>query len=66
MWVRSYSKVTNDVSKDAIWQAWSDLKNWHKWNPGVEYCRIEGPFAKGNYFFLKPSNMKEVRIDESK
>lgn len=63
MWIRSYSKVTKEVSKESIFKAWSDFQSWHKWNPGVEYARIDGPVAKGNHFFLKPAGMKEVKIE---
>ncbi len=64
MWIRSYSKVANGISKEEIWKVWSDMNNCHKWNPGVEYCRMEGKFETGGHYILKPMNMsKEVRTE---
>ena len=61
-WVREFSKTYKGVSKEAIWKIWSDIDNWHEWNPGVEYCRLKGEFAVGSSFTLKSTGGPEVEI----
>ena len=63
MWQRSYSKVFKDVKPEAIWNLWTDINNWHKWNPGVDYCKLDQPFAVGSTFTLKPTGGPVVKID---
>ena len=63
MWIRTYSKTYDNVSAQAIWNQWSDVNNWHKWNPGVEYCKLHGTFAVGSHFTLKSKGGPEVKIE---
>ncbi len=62
MWRESYSKVFHDVKPESIWRVWIDINNWHVWNPGIEFCQFEKPFAVGNYFTLKPVGAPAVKI----
>lgn len=54
MWESTYSKVYENIDKKIIWNLWTDINTWPKWNPGVEYCKLHGPFSKGQFFTLKP------------
>ena len=63
MWIRTYSKTYSNITADAIWNRWSDINNWHEWNPGVEYCKLHGPFAVGSHFMLKSKGGPEVKIE---
>lgn len=63
MWQRSYSKVTNKVSKEQLWTLFSDVNNWHTWDDSIEYARMKGKFEKGNYFILRPKGGPNVRIE---
>ena len=63
MWIRTYSKTYDNVSAQAIWNQWSDVNNWHKWTPGVEYCKLHGTFAVGSHFTLKSKGGPEVKIE---
>ena len=63
MWIRQFSKIYQNVSADDIWSLWSDIDNWHEWNPGIEYCKLNGAFAKGSNFTLKSKGGPEVTID---
>lgn len=63
MWIRQFSKVYQNISPDAIWHLWSNIDNWKEWNPGVEYCKLNGKFAKGSNFTLKSKGAPEVIID---
>jgi hypothetical protein len=62
MWSKSFSKVYSGVSWQAVWQLWTDINNWPKWHGDLEYCRLEGPFAVGNHFILKPKGVRPVKI----
>jgi hypothetical protein len=62
MWQKSYSKTFPDVTPEDIWNIWTDINNWHTWNPGIEYCKLDKPFAVGNFFTLKPQGASAVQI----
>jgi hypothetical protein len=62
MWVKEYSKVFKNVNKAEIWKIWTDINNWPKWHSDLESCTLEGEFAVGNCFMLKPKGMKAVKI----
>ncbi|MBX9621503.1 MAG: polyketide cyclase [Alphaproteobacteria bacterium] len=63
MWVRTYSQVFKDIKKERVWQIWTDVNHWPKWHADLEYCKLEGAFAVGNYFMLKPKGVKAVKIE---
>jgi len=54
MWEHSCSKVYSGITKEAIWHLWSDVNNWHKYDPDIEYAKMDSSFEKGNFFILKP------------
>lgn len=62
MWTHTFRKTYKNVKKEAVWNLWTDIPNWPKWHGDLEYCKMEGPFEVGNFFFLKPKNMKPVKI----
>ena len=35
------------ASSDRVWQIWSDVSTWPRWNPDVLSISIDGPFASG-------------------
>jgi hypothetical protein len=37
-----------------VWALWQDVNNWPEWDVGLERCAIEGEFATGNGFVLRP------------
>ena len=63
MWIKTYSKTYQDVDVDAVWQMWSDIDNWPKWNPGIEYCQLNGPFTKGSFLDLKPKGAPLAQLE---
>ncbi len=63
MWIRTFSETYSGVSADAIWKLWTDIENWPKWHGDLEYCRLEGEFKVGSHFYLKPKNMRTVKIE---
>lgn len=62
MWTKSHSIVTNDATKEQMWQLFSDVNNWHTWDAGIEYATMQGRFEQGNYFTLKPKGGPKVKI----
>ncbi len=62
MWTRTYSKVTRTVTKEQVWKLFADVNNWHTWDAGIEYARMEGRFEKGNHFLLRPKGGPDVKI----
>ncbi|TGD57951.1 SRPBCC family protein [Flavobacterium humi] len=62
MWTRSYSMVTKEVTKEQLWQLFADVNNWHTWDEGIEYAKLDGAFTAGNYFTLRPKDGPNVKI----
>lgn len=62
MWTKSYSLITKEATKEQLWKLFSDVNNWHKWDSGIEYAKMEGKFEKGNFFELKPKGGPKVKI----
>ena len=62
MWTRSHSKLYQDVKLQDVWRIATDVNNWATWHGDLDYCKMEGPFAVGNHFMLKPKGVKAVRI----
>lgn len=62
MWTKSHSIVTKDVTKEQVWKLFADVNNWHTWDNGIEYAKIDGSFEKGNSFKLKPKGGPEVKV----
>lgn len=62
MWTRTFSKSYQNITKEAIWQAWADVENWPKWDTALAYCDIKCDFEAGNHFILKPAGGPKFRI----
>jgi hypothetical protein len=62
MWTRSHSIVTKNATKEQLWKLFEDVNNWHTWDDGVDYAKMEGKFEKGNHFILKPKGGPKVKI----
>ena len=63
MWTKTHSIVTRQVTKEQLWKLFANVNDWHKWDAGVEYARMDGKFEKGNHFLLKPKKGPEVKIE---
>lgn len=62
MWTRSHSITTRAVSKEQMWKLFADVNNWHRWDAGVEFAKLQGAFEKGNHFILRPKGGPNVKI----
>ncbi|RKR11818.1 polyketide cyclase/dehydrase/lipid transport protein [Flavobacterium sp. 90] len=63
MWSRSHSIVTKAVTKEQMWNLFVDVNNWHSWDTGIEYAKLEGNFEKGNHFLLRPKGGPNVKVE---
>lgn len=45
----------------AIWALLSDVTSWRRWNAGIETVALEGPFATGTWFTMKPPGQEPMR-----
>jgi hypothetical protein len=62
MWSQSHTIVTKEVTKEQMWKLFADVNNWHTWDNGIEYAKMEGKFEKGNHFLLKPKKGPKIKI----
>ncbi|MFN8309739.1 MAG: SRPBCC family protein [Chitinophagales bacterium] len=62
MWKQSHTVITNEITKEQIWKLFADVNQWHTWDAGIEFARMEGPFEKGNHFLLRPKGGPNVTI----
>lgn len=62
MWIRSCSKVYQGIKREGVWRIWTDINHWTDWHDDLDYCKLEGPFAVGNSFILKPKGAPAVKI----
>ncbi len=62
MWTKSHSIVTKEVTKEQMWKLFADVNNWHTWDEGIEFAKMEGKFEKGNFFTLRPKGGPNVKV----
>jgi hypothetical protein len=62
MWSKSHSIVTKEVTKEQMWKLAADVNNWHTWDKGVAFAKLEGRFEKGNHFMFQPTGGPRLTI----
>ena len=69
-WTHEFS-VETTADAQTIWALFQDVPGWKGWNAGIESIEMEGPFADGTWFTMKPpgqdafrSQLIEVRPNE--
>lgn len=63
MWSKSYSTKIKGLTAAQVWKVWTDVNQWHKWQPDIEFAKLEGEFKEGNSFLFKPKGGPEIRIE---
>ena len=63
MWIRTYSIVTKEVTREQMWKLFANVNNWHTWDEGTESAKLEGNFEIGNFFILKPKGGPKVKVE---
>lgn len=62
MWTKIHSQIVQGVTKEAIWQLWTDVNHWPSWHGDLDYCKMNGAFEVGNHFKLKPKGAFPVKV----
>lgn len=61
-WGRTHKIRVKGLNKGQIWKVWENVNEWHKWDTDIEFARLEGSFAVGQNFLLKPKDGPKVKI----
>jgi len=61
VWEYEHSTETG-ATPDQVWHHWSDLAAWPLWNDGIEKMEVDGPFAVGTTFAMKPPGDDPIRM----
>jgi len=52
--------VLTTATDEQVWGVWSTPNDWHQWDNGLEWARLDGPFVTGSRGRLKPVGGPEV------
>jgi hypothetical protein len=58
---RTEHSIETTASPEAIWTIFRDVPRWKDWNAGIEQIELEGPFAEGTWFTMKPTGQDTLR-----
>lgn len=58
---RSKYAIETSATVDTIWSIFRDVAAWKNWNAGIEQIDIDGPFATGTWFTMKPPGEEALR-----
>jgi len=58
---RSEYAIETSASPETIWSIFRDVPAWKNWNAGIEQIAIDGPFATGTWFTMKPPGEEVLR-----
>ena len=53
--------IETSVAPERVWPLFANVAGWSRWNPGVEESALEGPFAAGTWFTMKPPGQETLR-----
>ncbi|GIQ75021.1 SRPBCC family protein [Bradyrhizobium sp. RD5-C2] len=53
--------IETAASPEEIWALFQDVPGWTRWNAGIESIALEGPFAVGTSFVMKPPGEEALR-----
>lgn len=59
-WQTQFS-IETAASPETIWALFRDVTGWTCWNVGIESITLEGPFATGTSFVMKPPGEEALR-----
>lgn len=58
---RSEYAIETRATAETIWSIFRDVAAWKNWNAGIEQIDIDGPFATGTWFTMKPPGEEALR-----
>lgn len=59
-WRKDYH-IEIGAKPEEIWAIFRDVPGWKDWNAGIERIDLEGPFANGTWFTMKPPGQEALR-----
>ena len=59
-WRGEYA-IETSATVQTIWSIFRDVPGWKTWNAGIEQIDIDGPFAVGTWFTMKPPGEEALR-----
>jgi len=60
VWRHEYA-IETSATAETIWRIFRDVSGWKTWNAGIEEIAIDGPFAAGTWFTMKPPGEEALR-----
>lgn len=60
-WSLSASATAKARPSD-IWKIWTDVSSWPEWDHGLEWSKLNGPFAAGTMGELKPKGYPPLKF----
>ena len=57
------TRIVEAISKEEIYNKWSDINNWHTFNDDIAYAKLDGEFKEGNVFTLGLKSGQKVTIE---
>lgn len=60
IWKTEYA-IETSATAETIWSIFRDVPGWKNWNAGIEQIDIDGPFATGTWFTMKPPGEEALR-----
>lgn len=52
------ARCPTSAAKEEVWKLWANVATWPQWDHGLDWCRLEGPFAVGTKGTLQPTGSK--------
>ncbi|MCK1710201.1 MULTISPECIES: SRPBCC family protein [unclassified Bradyrhizobium] len=59
-WRAEYG-IETSATPNVVWSIFHDVPGWKTWNAGIEHIGIDGPFATGTWFTMKPPGQDALR-----
>jgi hypothetical protein len=53
MWIHEEA-IEISATPAEVWAVLSDVRGWKRWNAGIAYIELHGPFAVGTTFTMQP------------
>ena len=63
MTTKTYSTTTKEVTAEQLWKLMSNVDGWKRWDAGTEDSKLNGAFATGSSFMLKPKGGPKLTIE---
>ena len=65
MWKKEHKVIVSDVTAKQVWQVWSEIENWPKWDSSLESCWWIAPYSEfkaGAVLYMKVKGAPKFKI----